>query len=173
MRGPDETRTPSDDAAKEVKPRSNPQPANRSGGGAHRLHQRVAEVAEATLAQQQFVSAVDVLIGLGWLLPARLRDWRLGRVDCLERVTRANMHKLSDAMAIFRRWARDRGLLPRETVYVSHTRDRHRLRFSVSGKPSIERSYSTHWISPDLSQRKRMAHDQDAPPQPALSPQHQ
>jgi len=67
----------------------------------------------------------------------------------------ANLGKISTAMRAFRRWAQARGLKPSETVYLTRTRDRRRLRFSVSGDPEIERSYRTHWVSPELSERKR------------------
>lgn len=132
-----------------------------------RLEQRVVRAAEAALAERQFVSAVDILTGVGWLSSSHLDYWRQGRCDCLERVTTANLHKLSDAMAILRRWAKTRGLLPRETAYVTRTRDRRPLRFSVSGDPKIEQAYRTHWISPELSERKRerLAAKQDEPPQ--------
>lgn len=49
------------------------------------LEQRVTQAAEATLAEQGYVSAVDVLLHLGWLAPPHLDLWRQGRVACLER----------------------------------------------------------------------------------------
>jgi hypothetical protein len=80
-------------------------------------------------------------------------------VECLERVVQASLGKQSTAMRLMRRWASERGLTASETDYVARTRDRRRLRFSVSGKPEIERAYRTHWISPELStaKRKRLA----------------
>jgi hypothetical protein len=117
------------------------------------LEQRVTQAAEAALAEQQFVSAIDVLLGLGWLAPSHLDRWRQGRIESLERVVQANLSKVTGAMAAFRCWARDRGLNPSETEYVAGTRDRRQLRFSVSGDAAIERAYRTHWVSPDLSQR--------------------
>jgi hypothetical protein len=39
---------------------------------------RVADAAEAALAQQSYVSAIDVLLGLGWLAPSHLARWRQG-----------------------------------------------------------------------------------------------
>ncbi len=48
------------------------------------LEQRVTRVAEAVLAEQQFVSAIDVLVGLGWLAPSHVDTWRQGRVEALE-----------------------------------------------------------------------------------------
>jgi hypothetical protein len=76
------------------------------------LEQRVTRAAEAALAEQRFVSAVDVLLGLGWLAPSHLDRWRQGRVESLEGVVQANLSKVTVAMAAFRRWARDRGLNP-------------------------------------------------------------
>lgn len=66
------------------------------GGAA--LGQRVERAAEAALAEQQHVSAIDVFLGLGWLVPPHLDEWRQGRVPCLERVVQASLPKLSTAM---------------------------------------------------------------------------
>lgn len=137
-----------------------------SPGGRDRSERRVGEVAEAALAERKYVSAIDVLVGLGWLPPRRIDEWRQGRIDYLERVTQANLSKISTAMAAFRRWAKARGLKPSETAYVARTRDRRRLRFSKSGKPAVERAYRTHWVSPELSERRSasLAERQSRPP---------
>ena len=113
------------------------------------------DAAEAALAVRGFVTAVDVLTGLGWLAPLSERAWRQGRIPYLERVMSANLNKISRAMRHFRRWAHSRGLKPSETAYVARTRDRRTLRFSNSGKPSVELAYRTHWVSPRLSERRR------------------
>lgn len=119
------------------------------------IDRRVARAAEAALAKRKFVTAIDVLVGVGWLEPRRVDEWRQGRVDYLERVSVANLGKMSTAMRSFRRWAQARGLQPSETEYVARTRDRRPLRFSRSGDAGIERAYRTHWVSPELSERKR------------------
>ncbi|HVE97097.1 MAG TPA: hypothetical protein VNA67_08960, partial [Pseudonocardiaceae bacterium] len=62
------------------------------------LEQRVERAAEAALAEQRYVSAIDVFLGLGWLAPPHLDEWRQGRVQCLERVVQASLPKLSTAM---------------------------------------------------------------------------
>ena len=131
------------------------------------IERRVARAAEGALAQRKFVTAIDVLVGVGWLEPRRVDDRRQGRVDYLEQVTVANLGKISTAMRSFRRWAQARGLKPSETVYVARTRDRRSLRFSKSGDPEIELAYRTHWVSPELSERKRarMAERQSRPPE--------
>jgi hypothetical protein len=129
------------------------------------LEQRVERAAAAALAERRYVSAIDVFLGLGWLVPTHLDEWRQGRVQCLERVVQASLPKLSTAMRVFRRWAQGRGLVPRETGYVARTRGRRPLRFSVSGAPDIERAYRTHWVSPELSaaKRERLAERQSRP----------
>ena len=135
-------------------------------GNGSKLEQRVVRAAEAALAERKFVTAIDVLVGVGWLEPRRVDEWRQGRVDYLERVVVASLGKISTAMQCFRRWAKARGLEPSETGYVARTRDRRPLRFSKSGDPGIERAYRTHWVSPELSERKRarLTERQSRPP---------
>jgi hypothetical protein len=134
--------------------------------GGTALEQRVRRAAEAALAEQRYVSAIDVFLGLGWLVPAHLDEWRRGRIQCLERMMQASLPKLSTAMRVFRRWAQVRGLVPSETGYVARTRDHRPLRFSVNGATEIERAYRTHWVSPELSgaKRDRLAKRQNRPP---------
>jgi len=131
-----------------------------------KLERRVVQAAEAALERQQYVTAIDVLVGVRWLTPQAVDQWRQGRVGDLEQVTQANLHKLSAAMAIFRRWAKDRELRPSETAYVARTRDRRPLQFSRNGDAAIERAYRTHWVSPALSEAKvrRLADKQSQPP---------
>jgi hypothetical protein len=120
-----------------------------------KLADRVSKAAEAALAAQHYVSPLDVLVGIGWLDPGTLKRWRQGQIDCLERVVQTNLPRISEAMRLFRRWAAGKGLFASETDYVARTPQRERLRFSRSGDPTIERLYRTHWVSPELSERKR------------------
>lgn len=131
-----------------------------------RLEERVRRVAEAALAERGFVIAIDIFLGLGWLAPSSEQAWRQGRTPYLERVVTANLSKISTAMRCLRVWAHKRGLRPSETAYVARSRGHSTLRFSKSGKPSIERAYRTHWVSPKLSERKRerLAERQSGPP---------
>ncbi len=136
----------------------------RGSGG--KLDRRVVRAAEAAFAERRFVTAIDVLVGLGWLEPRRVDEWRQGRVPYLEAVVIASLGKISTAMKVFRDWAQARGLKPSETAYVARTRDRRPLRFSKSGDDGIERAYRTHWVSPELSERRRerLAERQSRPP---------
>jgi hypothetical protein len=137
-----------------------------TAGNASNLEQRVVNAAEEALAERKYVSSIDVLVGIGWLERRRVDAWRQGRVDHLERVVQGDLGNISTAMRLFVRWARDRGLKPSETGYVSRSRGRAQLRFSKSGDPAIEQAYRTHWVSPQLSERKRarLAERQSKPP---------
>jgi hypothetical protein len=128
--------------------------------------ERVARAAEAALSAKSFVSATDILIGIGWLDPEALERWQRGQIDCLERAVQTNLHRISEAMRLFQSWAAAKGLLASETAYVARTPRRETLRFSVSGDASIEAAYRTHWVSPELSEakRERLADKASAPP---------
>lgn len=119
------------------------------------LAARVAKAADAALAVRRFVSAIDILIGIGWLDSRSVEHWRRGQIDCLEEVVRANLPRISEAMRLFRSWATARGLFASPTEYVARTPRRQTLRFSRNGNPAIEASYRTHWVSPELSEKKR------------------
>ena len=131
-----------------------------------RLEQRVIAAAEDALAKRNFVTSIDVLGGLGWLPAASEQAWRQGRVDCLEAAVDANPNKIAESMRCLGRWAHRRGLKPSETAYARRGPGRQALRFSMSGHPDIERTYRTHWVSPDLSERERerLAERQSRPP---------
>jgi hypothetical protein len=71
-------------------------------------------------------------------------------------VIQGNLSKISRTMALFREWAREKGLQPSETKYVRRTRSGTvDLQFSLSGDPAVEKGYRTHYVSPELSERKQ------------------
>jgi hypothetical protein len=119
------------------------------------LDDRVARAAAGALAARNFVSAIDILVGIGWLDPGAMERWRRGQIDCLEEAIQTDPSRISEAMRLFRAWATARGLSASETVYVDRTSRRRTLRFSRSGNPPIEASYRTHWVSSELSEGKR------------------
>jgi hypothetical protein len=113
-----------------------------------KLRRAIATAGSAAVAKNGYVTTIDALLSTGWLRPEKVEDWRRGRVPYLEQVTVASLPKITTAMRVFRSWAESAGLRPSETVYVSWTKDRRRLRFSKSGNPDIERAYRTHWLPP-------------------------
>lgn len=124
-----------------------------------RLQARVIAAAGAAFAQRGAVTPIDVLVGVGWLQPARLEDWRKGRVPYLEAVVIAGLGKISKAMRYFRQWARRAGLQPKEMKYQHRSR---RLRFSKSGSEAIERAYRTQWTAATQPRRRQARDDDDA-----------
>lgn len=119
------------------------------------LADRVTSAAEASLAAQGYVAPLDILLGIGWLDPNSMRRWRLGQIDVLERALQTSPPRIAEAMGLFRSWTENKGLLASEAEYVARTPQRPMLRFSLSGDPAIERLYRTHWVSPELPERKR------------------
>jgi len=133
-----------------------------------RLMQRTLQAAEEALAKQQYVSLIDVLVGMKLLQPVHVEDWRKGRIPYLEKVIQGNLNKITFCMKCFRDWAKEIGLKPSHTVYLTRTRGPQReLRFSVSGDQRIEESYRTHYISPILSEikQKKLQEKLDKPPE--------
>ena len=119
------------------------------------LDHRIRQAAEAALSSKDYVSAIDVLVGIGWLAPSNVDAWRQKRINYLEQAINANLHRISDAMHIFRSWAIAKKLVASETDYVARQPGRTALHFSKSGDANIERQYRTHWISPKLQEKAR------------------
>jgi ribosomal protein L14 len=122
--------------------------------------------AEAILARQKFVTAVDVCLGIGWLNSTHLDRWRQGRVDSLTCLLPVQQDKLTQFFECLQRWAQAHDLNPAETDYVSATRDRRQLRFSTDAHPAAERAWRTHWIPADLpvAQQERIVKRQAKAP---------
>jgi len=121
------------------------------------LEQRVIATATQILHEQYYVSSIDVLLGIGYLQPTHLKEWRYGRVPYLEDVIYVSLNKISQALRCFRQWTTiHQGLKPRETTYYQWRRrgPKCTLQFSKSGDPAIERAYRTHYVSPVLSEKK-------------------
>lgn len=140
-----------------------------SQGREHTLEERVARAAETALSRQQYVSAIDVLCGMGLLHVSHVDSWRKGRIDFLERAIQGSLGKISSSMAMFRHWAQEKGLRPSETIYMRRTRGGTLpLRFSKSGDPAIEKNYRTHYVSPELTERKQQSLEQKLSRAPQL-----
>jgi hypothetical protein len=127
------------------------------------IETRVARIAEATLAEQQFVTSIDVLVGLGWLAQPNVDRWQKGRVTSLDSCIGVDDIKTASALDALRQWARDHGLEPWETDYRE-------LHFTADGDPAIERTFHTRWASadhpaPDMPPRR-------SPELTVISPQH-
>jgi hypothetical protein len=118
------------------------------------LADRIARAADAALAAQGHVSPIDVFEGIGWLYPTA-KEWRQGRIECIEEVMQVDPARIADAIHMLRSWAIETELLRSEIDYVARTPQRQTLRFTRSGNAEVERLFRTHWISPTLSERQR------------------
>jgi hypothetical protein len=131
-----------------------------------KLGSRVREVADELLRSEGLVSAVDLCVGLGWVAPPTVDNWRQGRFACFEDTLPVDGAKTADALDHLRRWAEDKGLT-REDVYpLSSSRDHHRLRYSKSGDPATEQVWAVSWLGRDLppAVRTRIVEKEKAAP---------
>jgi hypothetical protein len=130
------------------------------------LRGRVVSAAEAALARQKYVAPLDVLTGIGWLTGNHLDMWRTGQAASIEAMISTRPDKVVAALRYFEEWAREKSLQPAETAYVAATRDRRDLRFTATGDTEAERTYRTHWTSPDLTpaNREKLAAKQSKAP---------
>src|SRR5215831_13929741 len=104
-----------------------------SSGSPNKLRSRVVDAAESALARQGYISAVDVLIGIGWLDPTTLQRWKQGQLSSLADGIQTKSARVADAMEALRNWAIEKQLHPSVTQYVARAPSRHMLRFSASG----------------------------------------
>jgi hypothetical protein len=119
------------------------------------LADRVVKAAETALAAQDYVSPIDVLLGIGWLDASTMERWQRGQIDCLEGGMQVNLPRILEALKLFQSWATRKGLSASPTDYVAGGPQRQTLRFSRSGDGATEAMYRTHWVSRELSEKKR------------------
>ena len=106
------------------------------------LADRVARAAQLALAQQHFVSPLDVLLGIGWVDGGTVKRWQKGQIDCLEAVLQARPTRIVEAMRLLRAWAQAHELWLSEAPYPAATPRREALRFSATA-PTRRPSAST------------------------------
>jgi len=113
------------------------------------LYPKVACAVQVLLQRGKVVAPVDVLVGMGLLMPEHLEAWRFGRVPYLERVIRCNLTRLSRLLRILQFHAHDLELIPSITVYMRWGKGpKQRLRFTKTGDKGLEEAYSRHFVWP-------------------------
>ena len=60
----------------------------------------MAAAAAQALAEQRFVTPVDVCAGLGWVHDRNVAAWRHGRIGCLEDILQAGPARLAAMLAL-------------------------------------------------------------------------
>jgi hypothetical protein len=131
------------------------------------LEDRVVSAAETALAAQGYVTAIDVLVGIGWLDAIHVKRWGTGQLPDLEHLAQVDLSRIGDAIRLFGTWASGKRLIATETTPLARTPDRAELRFTKGGDPTIERAVRTRWVSPEMPKQKRRALEQqlDRPPE--------
>ncbi|MEU3274122.1 DUF2293 domain-containing protein [Saccharomonospora sp. NPDC006951] len=131
-----------------------------------KLRQRVADAAAKALARQHYVAPFELFAALGWLRSSTAEEWRSGKLTHLAAALPVDEHRLLEAVGHLAEWARERALVPSETSYLSRTRDAGPLRFTSSARENVETRLRTHWLSPELTEKRRtqlMARQNKAP----------
>lgn len=125
----------------------------------------MTEAAAEALAQQRFVTPIDVCLGLGWLHERHVAAWRQGRIGYLEDIAQAGPAKLAAAFDALGRWARANGLNAGEAEYPAAGVDRRQLRFTADGNPAAERAWRTRWVPAGLptAEQDQLAQRADQP----------
>ncbi|WP_175637095.1 hypothetical protein [Oceanobacillus sojae] len=113
----------------------------------NQLEEKIHKSASAVLAENGYISPIDVLIKMDRLTVKQVEDWRFKRTDYLERAINLNLAKLNHFLQALKKYAKEQNLKPSITVYKSWGKGAKKtLRFSKTGKPNMEKLYSTHYV---------------------------
>jgi len=123
------------------------------------LERRVAAAAAQALAEQRFVTPVDVCAGLGWVHDRNVAAWRQGRIGCLEDILQAGPAKLAAMLDCLARWASANGLETGEAGDAAAGPAGRPLRFTTGGDPAAEQAWRARWVPAGLpaAERERLA----------------
>jgi hypothetical protein len=120
------------------------------------LESRVIRSAEAALAEQKYVGALDVLSRMGLVAAVNVEGWRKGRIEFLDELIQGSAEKISRSMELFLEWARGKGLTAHLIWYVRRTREGEvKPRVFSEEDSDAERVFRVHFFSPDLTEVQR------------------
>jgi len=109
------------------------------------LYRRVVNAVRHLQQNKGEVTPLNVLLTLGMLQPAKLLEWRQGRIPFLEAVLTANLSITNRVLRILRLHAQDLDMRDVPIEYTSIGRHKN-LQFSRAADPNIERAYCRHYI---------------------------
>ena len=119
------------------------------------LQKKLGEIAGELLREKGYISFVDVFMKLGCLDPKDYEAWRMKRVPFLEKVIKVNLSKINFIMKTVRRNSSNGNLKENWTSYKSLGKGKKALlQFSKGGDKSIEKSYATHFLRRQQSDRE-------------------
>ena len=125
------------------------------------LEKKVKQFVSELSYQKGYVTSVDVLLKLGYLTQTDYQNWRLGKIEYLEKVCEANLHKLSTVNKLIRKFATEWSLEASWTGYNKYGKGpKKRLIFSKTRDSKIEYAYATHYLNKnrmiELKQQKEL-----------------
>jgi hypothetical protein len=111
------------------------------------IYKRVYICAGQLLAENRYVSPLDLLIKMERVTLQQVGDWRFRRIPYLERVAIGNLAKMSTILSALGAFAKATELEASHTVYMSWGKGpKQQLRFSKSGALHMEQLYSTQYM---------------------------
>jgi len=122
------------------------------------LTERVVDAAEAVLARQPSVSALEMLMALRWLEYVHVQGWQSGNPHCtpLESLMQSKRPRRVAALKDFERWGATHKLERFQTRYFPRARTTEaELRIAEDGAPAIEELYRVSFMRPDLSAKRQ------------------
>jgi hypothetical protein len=112
------------------------------------LEKKVKQFVSELSYLKGYVSSVDVLLKLGYITQSDYQNWRLGKIEYLEKVCDANLHKLSTVNKLIRKFAAEWNLEASWTGYNKFGKGpKKRLIFSKTRDSKIEYAYATHYLN--------------------------
>lgn len=119
------------------------------------IPERVIHTAEQALQNQNYVSLIDVLTGIGLLHPVHVQEWQKGKIPYLEQMIQGSLEKIFLAIKSFHNWVHEKGLKPNIRLFLAKSKDaKKELQFTEEGLPEDEIMYKTYYICPTLSEKK-------------------
>jgi len=111
------------------------------------LQKEIKRLVHLNRYEKGYVCSVDILLQINILSKKDYENWRLGRVDYLEKVCNTNLSKLTLINKLIRKNATELSLKSSWTEYNQFGKGiKRKLRFSKSGDKTIEDRYATHYI---------------------------
>ena len=120
-------------------------PVNQENYKDDALYRRVVNAVRHLQQNKGDVTPLNVLLTLGMLAPAKMLEWRQGRIPFLEAVLTANLSITNRVLRILRLHAQDLDMRDVAVEYTSIGRHKN-LQFSRAADPNIERAYCRHYI---------------------------
>ena len=111
------------------------------------LENRIVQISNQLIADKGFVCSIDVLRELNYLNETQIKNWRIGKVQYLEKVCGKNLGTLSFINKIIKEISKDLKLEPSWTAYNKFGKGvKTRLIFSKTRDENIENAYATHYL---------------------------